>query len=98
MTATDAPKRLRCECGTELSLAPRLPDRRRLVHRRRLEELAAQAERAEAGGDLPAALVAWREALELLPAESSQARRIADRVTAARAQAPAASLEAAARR
>ncbi|MGE0640188.1 MAG: site-2 protease family protein [Thermoanaerobaculia bacterium] len=98
MTATDAAERLRCECGTELSASLlACPSCRRLVHRRRLEELAVQAERAEEGGDLPAALVAWREALELLPAESSQARRIADRVTAARARAPAASLDAAAR-
>lgn len=75
----------RCECGTEL--APALlacPSCRRLVHRARLEALAADAQRADDEGRHAAALAAWREALELLPAESTQAETIALRITALR--------------
>lgn len=80
----------RCECGTEL--APALvvcPSCRRLVHRARLEELAAAAECAERERRFVDALGAWREALELLPPESGQARAVAERVVAAREQSPA---------
>jgi Zn-dependent protease len=87
----------RCACGTELSAAIlACPSCRRLVHRERLETLAAQASRAESDGDFPGALVAWREALDLLPVESSQARVIAERVARTRERSPAASLETAA--
>jgi hypothetical protein len=79
-TAVAEPRR--CACGTEL--APALlacPACRRLVHRQRLEELARRAETAEEAVDFPAALVAWREALELLPAESGQARAISPKAS-----------------
>ncbi|MBI2571069.1 MAG: site-2 protease family protein [Candidatus Schekmanbacteria bacterium] len=68
-------------CGTEL--APRLlscPACQRLVHGQALQELADRAGREQAKGDLAAELALWREALELLPSESGQARRIAERV------------------
>lgn len=88
----------RCECGTELSAALlACPSCRRLVHRERLESLADRARHAEAQGDIPAALAAWREALELLPVDSAQARVIAERVAAARKRSPVATLEAAAK-
>src|SRR5947209_19446695 len=70
-------------CATQI--APDLlccPRCRRLVHAERLRELAGEAERAAQEGDHHAALVAWRGALELLPAGSRQhdviAARIAD--------------------
>ncbi len=68
-------------CGIEV--APGLltcPGCHRLAHSERLKGLAAEAERATAAGDPRAALVAWREALELLPAGSRQAEVIAGRV------------------
>jgi Zn-dependent protease len=70
-------------CGVEV--APNLlscPGCRRLVHAERLKRLADDAERAEQGGDPLAALVAWREALELLPAGTRQHAAISDRVAA----------------
>jgi Zn-dependent protease len=73
-----------CEaCGTEI--APGLlacPGCQRLVHSGRLKELAAAAKQAERGGDPRAALVAWREALELLPVGTRQHAQIVDRITA----------------
>lgn len=84
----------RCTCGTEL--APALlacPACRRLVHRERLEELAAAATAAEKAGELRSALEAWREALELLPADTAQAASIADRVVSLRDRLPAAAAE-----
>lgn len=98
MTDATATQVRRCECGTELSPALlACPSCRRLVHRRRLEELAERARLAEAAGDVAAALVAWREAIDLLPADSAQARVLAERVAAARERAPAATLAAAAK-
>jgi len=61
------------DCGTEV--APSLltcPNCRRLVHAERLKELAAEAEAATQADDPTSALVAWRSALELLPAGSRQ--------------------------
>jgi Zn-dependent protease len=61
------------DCGTEL--APGLvscPGCRRLLHADQLKELAARADQATRDGDFPSALVAWRQALELLPAGSRQ--------------------------
>src|SRR5690348_11557515 len=76
------PEAIACSsCGTEV--APGLltcPGCHRLVHSERLKGMAAEAERATAAGDPRAALVAWREALELLPAGSRQAEVIAGRV------------------
>jgi Zn-dependent protease len=52
------------------------------VHGERLKALAADAAAAEAAGDLRGALEHWRAALELLPLESTQHRRIHDTVAA----------------
>ncbi len=73
-----------CEsCGTEI--APGLlacPGCHRLVHGGRLKELAASAEEAERAGDVRAALVDWREALELLPAGTRQHEHVEARISA----------------
>ncbi|HEX4560681.1 MAG TPA: site-2 protease family protein [Gemmatimonadales bacterium] len=47
------------------------------MHAERLKTLAATAERAVATGDLSGGLAAWREALDLLPADSRQHATIA---------------------
>lgn len=47
------------------------------MHGERLKALAATAERAVQAGDLSAGLAAWREALDLLPANSRQHATIA---------------------
>jgi len=68
-------------CGTEI--APGLlacPSCRRLVHADRLNELAAAAEEAERRDEPTAALVAWREALALLPPQTRQYGAIADKI------------------
>ena len=60
-------------CGTEI--APGLlscPGCRRLLHADRLRLIAGDAESAEAGGDLVAALGSWRDALDLLPRGTRQ--------------------------
>lgn len=87
ISSIEPPKR--CACGTELSESLLVcPTCDRLVHRERLEALAARAREAEAKGDPVSALTAWREALELLPADASQARAIAERVATLRDQVP----------
>jgi Zn-dependent protease len=61
------------DCGTEV--APALlacPGCRALVHREALERLAASAQAATARGDTPAAMSAWRDALDLLPHDARQ--------------------------
>ncbi|HUR38480.1 MAG TPA: site-2 protease family protein [Planctomycetota bacterium] len=58
----------------------------RLLHGDALKKLAAEAEAAERGGDLSAALAAWRNALDLLPPESRQHELILQRVRALSAQ------------
>lgn len=68
-------------CGGEI--APALlacPACHRLVHADRLNQLAAAAEEAEGRDDPTAALVAWREALDLLPPQTKQYGAIAERV------------------
>jgi Zn-dependent protease len=76
------PETLVCPaCKTEI--APALlscPVCQRLVHGDRLKELAAEAERATLAGDLPAALAAWRGAIELLPPGTRQHDAIAARI------------------
>jgi Zn-dependent protease len=78
------PETLVCPtCGTEI--APRLlscPVCQRLVHSGRLKELADEAERATQMGDLQAALVAWRSAIEVLPPGTRQYDAIAARIAA----------------
>jgi hypothetical protein len=77
------PANLCPSCDTEL--APSLltcPNCLRLVHADRLKELAAQAEGAERADDLTSALVAWRSAVELLPANSRQHAVISTKIAA----------------
>jgi Zn-dependent protease len=69
--------------GCGLEIAPALlscPRCARLVHADRLKQLASEAEQSAQQGDLQAALVAWREALELLPAGSRQRDAVAARI------------------
>jgi Zn-dependent protease len=54
-----------------------------LLHRERLQSLAAEAETAEGNGLWPEAVRAWREALALLPAGTRQHEAVAARITAA---------------
>src|SRR4051812_31321779 len=77
----DAPAVACPSCGTEV--APGLlscPGCRRLVHADRLKVLAQEAGRAESDGALTEALSTWREALELLPRGTTQARAIEARL------------------
>jgi Zn-dependent protease len=72
-----------CQCGTEL--APALtacPVCQRLVHADELKHLIAAATDAARRGDVTEELASLRQALDLLPPESSQAARIAARVGA----------------
>ena len=57
------------------------PNCNRLVHKDRLEALAAQASSASTAGDITASLQAWREALELVPRNSKQFAIIAQQVS-----------------
>src|SRR5438876_10858441 len=69
------------QCGTHL--APALlacPSCQRLVHADELKRLAAAAEQATQAGDSSAALAAWREALDLLPRDSTQHQVVSARV------------------
>jgi Zn-dependent protease len=68
-------------CGTEL--APRLlscPNCHRLVHGEELKQIAVAAEQTEREGDLTAALITWRKALELLPPQSRQHEIISKKI------------------
>ena len=70
-------------CHTEI--APTLlacPQCRTLVHRDKLEWLAARARMAQSRGDVHAELAEWREALPLLPGESRQRVIIEERIAA----------------
>src|SRR5438132_7495588 len=69
------------QCGTQI--APALlacPSCQRLVHSDALKRLAAEAERTAQTGDMSAALATWREALELLPPDSSQHTIVSARI------------------
>src|SRR5438094_5229602 len=69
------------QCGTQI--APALlacPSCQSLVHSDALKRLAAEAERTAQAGDLSAALAAWREALALLPPDSSQHTVVSARI------------------
>ena len=73
MTVAECP-----QCSTQV--APRLlscPSCGWLRHGGELRQLASEAERLEAAGDVRGALVVWRRALELLPASSGQAQTVA---------------------
>jgi len=56
------------------------PSCQRLVHADELKRLAAAAEQATQAGDASAALAAWREALDLLPRDSTQHQVVSARV------------------
>jgi Zn-dependent protease len=56
------------------------PSCHRLVHADELKRLAAAAERAAQAGDRSSALAAWREALDLLPRDSTQHQVVSARV------------------
>src|SRR2546422_2398344 len=69
------------QCGTQI--APALlacPSCKRLAHPDALRRLAAEAERTAKPGDMSAALATWREALELLPPDSSQHTIVSARI------------------
>ena len=69
------------QCGTHLGPALlACPQCRWLVHGSTLKTLAAEAEQAEAAGDLAAAASKWQDAQQLLPPNSRQAETIAARV------------------
>jgi Zn-dependent protease len=70
------------QCATQLAPAMlACPNCARLVHADRLELLARSAREAACRGDLPTALVHWREALDLLPAGSKQREIVAAKIT-----------------
>ena len=93
MSTTAAPlaERLACRrCGSQL--APALlacPACHTLVHAERLAQLAAEAQAAEAAGEVTAALERWREAISLLPESSPQYPVISARIGALSRNAPA---------
>lgn len=73
MAALAAPDKC-ARCGAALSPGSLVcPRCQALAHGSRLEELAASARRHEQSQDPAAARAAWQAALELLPADSSQA-------------------------
>src|SRR5688572_27783794 len=80
---TPPPPDVRCPaCGIAMSRALlACPSCHALRHAAELKELAAHAE-AAGDADPAAALVAWRRALELVPAASAQARGIEARIAA----------------
>jgi Zn-dependent protease len=71
------------DCATEIGPS-RLscPTCHRLVYAERLKELAAEAAQAKAHDDISGEVTAWRQALELLPPDSSQHQTIEARVEA----------------
>src|SRR6058998_2279951 len=86
MTDAEVPGRapsVCAQCGTQI--APALlacPSCRRLVHAEELKRLAATAEGAGQAGDPSAALAAWRQALDLLPADATQHQVVSARIAA----------------
>ena len=70
-------------CATELAaLALACPACAALVHRDKLQQLAASATDASAAGDSAAARAYWQEALDLVPTGTEQHRRISARLGA----------------
>ncbi len=74
---------IQCQgCGAELAPSMTMcPACGRLVHADTLNALADTARAAAAAGDVPAALSAWRQALDLLPAGSRQRQVVAAKIT-----------------
>ncbi|MBI1354651.1 MAG: site-2 protease family protein [Acidobacteria bacterium] len=79
-----------CESPAARLLCPRCGA---LLHRRRLEELAAQATQAEAADRWGEAAGLWREALALLPPGSQQHQDVGRRAAEAARKAPASLLD-----
>ena len=70
-------------CGTELAAhALACPKCASLVHRERLQELAALARKATAANDRVLARTFWEQALDLVPGHSQQYDEISSRVAA----------------
>lgn len=68
-------------CGSEVSPALlACPGCGQLVHSDELRRLAEQAERATQAGDAATALATWRQALELVPPNTRQAKSMAERI------------------
>ena len=81
--STQPSTRACARCATELSeFALACPACAALVHRERLEELAARAETATASNDIPAARTLWQEARMLVPLQSEQYAMIGARLAA----------------
>src|SRR4029077_5882568 len=71
------------QCGTQVASALlACPSCERLVHADELKRLSAEAEHAGHVGDASAALGAWRQALDLLPRDSTQHQAVAARIVA----------------
>jgi len=81
-SSAQGPAPLICpECSTQVASALlACPSCHRLVHAAELEGLAGQAQRAEQARDSTAALAAWRQVLDLLPADTAQYQTVAIRV------------------
>src|SRR5262245_36203259 len=76
-------------CGTELApQALACPACAALVHRTRLEDLAARASAAARAGDRGGARTLWEDARALVPAQSEQHRLIGEHLAALAAEAP----------
>jgi Zn-dependent protease len=75
---------LQCStCGTEIASGRLVcPACLALVHAGELRRLAEQAERDTRDGRPAEALAAWRRALELLPPDSNQSKRIGEKIVA----------------
>ena len=93
MTAPGAPVgvgRVCINCGSQLAASfVACPGCGQLVFADDLKRLAADGERAEQAGDPGGALVAWRQALSLLPSTSVQHQRVLAKVQALSARIPA---------
>ena len=80
---TPETRRTCVRCSTELSaLALVCPSCSALVHRERLEDLAARASSAATAGDRATARALWEEARTLVPAQSEQYAQIGARLAA----------------
>jgi len=83
-------------CGSQLAASfVACPACGQLVHTDELKRIAANAEGHERAGELAAALVAWRQALALLPPASGQHQRILAKVAALSDKVPAGAMPAA---
>jgi Zn-dependent protease len=80
---SDPPARVCIRCATQLPrTALACPACATLVHRERLEQLAALATTAATAGDVATARTHWQEARDLVPPRSEQYQHISDRLLA----------------